>query len=100
MVNIGTLAAFTLVSVAVPVLRRKRPDLHRPFKVPGSPWLPLLAAAIAIYLMLTLPVETWIRFLAWMALGIVIYFAYGYRRARLAGRPNPDQDALPSMTST
>jgi APA family basic amino acid/polyamine antiporter len=100
MVNIGTLAAFTLVSIAVPVLRRKRPDLHRPFKVPGSPVLPLLAAAIAFYLMLTLPTETWIRFLGWMAVGIVIYFAYGYRRARLAGRPNPDQDALPSMTGT
>ena len=100
MVNIGTLAAFTLVSIAVPVLRRKRPDLQRPFKVPGSPWLPLIAAAIAFYLMLTLPVETWIRFLAWMALGIVIYFAYGYRRSRLSGNPNPDEDALPSMTGT
>ena len=100
MVNIGTLAAFTLVSIAVPVLRHKRPDLPRPFKVPGSPWLPLLAAAIAIYLMLTLPVETWIRFLAWMALGVVIYFAYGYRRSRLSGRPNPDEDAVASMTST
>ncbi len=100
MVNIGTLAAFTLVSIAVPVLRHKRPDLPRPFKVPGSPWLPLLAAAIAIYLMLTLPVETWIRFLAWMALGIVIYFAYGYRRSRLSGHANPDEDAVASMTST
>ena len=100
MVNIGTLAAFTLVSIAVPVLRRKRPDLHRPFRVPGSPWLPLLAAAIAFYLMLTLPVETWIRFLAWMALGVILYFAYGYRRSRLSGNPNPDEDAVPSMTST
>jgi APA family basic amino acid/polyamine antiporter len=100
MVNIGTLAAFTLVSIAVPVLRHKRPDLHRPFKVPGSPVLPLLAAAIAFYLMLTLPVETWIRFLGWMALGVVIYFAYGYRRSRLSGHPNPDEDAIPSMTST
>ena len=96
MVNIGTLAAFTLVSIAVPVLRHKRPDLHRPFKVPGSPVLPLLAAAIAIYLMLTLPTETWIRFIGWMALGIVIYFAYGYRRSRLSGNPNPDEDAVPT----
>ncbi len=100
MVNIGTLAAFTLVSIAVPVLRRKRPDLPRPFKVPGNPVLPLLAAAIAFYLLLTLPVETWIRFIAWMAFGIVIYFAYGYRRSRLSGNPNPDEDAVPSMTST
>ena len=50
--------------------------------------------------MLTLPVETWIRFLVWMALGVVIYFAYGYRRSRLAGNANPDEDAVPSMTST
>ena len=87
-------------SIAVPVLRRKRPDLPRPFKVPWSPFLPLLAAAIAIYLMLTLPTETWIRFIGWMALGIIVYFAYGYRRSRLAGNANPDEDALPSMTST
>ena len=100
MVNIGTLAAFTLVSIAVPVLRHKRPDLPRPFRVPGSPWLPLLAAAIAFYLMLTLPVETWIRFIGWMALGVVLYFAYGYRRSRLSGNPNPDEDAVASMTST
>jgi basic amino acid/polyamine antiporter, APA family len=100
MVNIGTLAAFTLVSIAVPVLRRKRPDLNRPFKVPGSPWLPLLAAAISIYLMLTLPVETWIRFLAWMALGIGIYFVYGYRRSRLSRQSPQDERPVDSMSGT
>ena len=100
MVNIGTLAAFTLVSIAVPILRHKRPDLPRPFRVPASPYLPLLAAAIAIYLMLTLPTETWIRFHAGMAVGVIVYFAYGYRRSRLSGNANPDEDALPSMTST
>jgi len=101
MVNIGTLAAFTLVSIAVPVLRRKRPDLPRPFKVPWSPFLPFLAAAIAFYLMLTLPTETWIRFIGWMALGIIVYFAYGYRHSRLANAdPDEDEDEVPSMTST
>ena len=100
MVNIGTLAAFTLVSIAVPVLRHKRPDLHRPFKVPGSPWLPGLAAAIAIYLMLTLPTETWIRFIGWMALGIVIYFAYGYRRSRLARQFPQGERPADSMSGT
>ncbi|MFL6167763.1 MAG: amino acid permease [Ornithinibacter sp.] len=100
MVNIGTLAAFTLVSIAVPVLRHKRPDLHRPFKVPGSPWLPGLAAAIAIYLMLTLPTETWIRFIAWMALGIVIYFVYGYRRSRLARQSPQDERPVGSMSGS
>ncbi len=100
MVNIGTLAAFTLVSIAVPVLRHKRPDLHRPFKVPGSPWLPGLAAAIAIYLMLTLPTETWIRFVGWMALGIIIYFVYGYRRSRMAVQARDEQDSVDSMSNT
>lgn len=84
MVNIGTLAAFTLVSVAVIVLRRTRPDLPRPFKVPFVPVLPIVSALICVYLMLNLSLETWLRFLAWMALGFVIYFVYGYRRSRLA----------------
>ncbi|KGN40636.1 amino acid permease [Knoellia aerolata] len=84
MINIGTLTAFFLVSLAVPVLRRRRPDFDRPFTVPFSPWLPWLSAAICAYLMLTLPLETWIRFAIWMALGFGIYFAYGYKRSRLA----------------
>ncbi len=84
MVNIGTLAAFTLVSLAVPILRKSRPDLKRSFKVPGSPVVPWLAALISFYLMLTLPAETWVRFIAWMVLGLVVYFAYGVRRSRLA----------------
>ena len=100
MVNIGTLAAFTLVSIAVPVLRHKRPDLHRPFRVPGSPWLPGLAAVIAIYLMLTLPTETWIRFVAWMALGMVIYFVYGYRRSRMAHQATQNARSADSMSNT
>ncbi len=64
----------------------ERPDLHRPFKVPGSPRLPGLASAVAIYLMLTRPVETWTRFVGWMALGIIIYVVYGYRRSRWRSR--------------
>ncbi|WP_270130403.1 amino acid permease [Kribbella sp. CA-293567] len=83
MVNIGTLAAFTLVSIAVPLLRKRRPDIKRSFKVPGNPVVPLLAALICIYLMLNLSLETWIRFIIWMALGFVIYAVYGYRRSRV-----------------
>ncbi|WP_116115638.1 amino acid permease [Austwickia chelonae] len=83
MVNIGTLTAFILVSLAVPALRRKRPDLKRSFKVPGSPVLPVLSAVACFWLTLNLSVETWIRFVAWMALGLAIYFAYGYRNSRL-----------------
>ena len=84
MVNIGTLAAFTLVSIAVPILRRSRPDLERPFKVAFSPVLPIVSAVICFYLMLNLSVETWLRFLVWMAVGFLIYFSYGRKRSRMA----------------
>jgi len=83
MVNIGTLAAFTLVSIAVPLLRRSRPDIKRSFRVPWSPVLPILAAVICVYLMLNLSIETWIRFLIWMVIGFVVYALYGYRRSRV-----------------
>ncbi len=83
MVNIGTLTAFMLVSIAVPILRRTRPDLERPFKVPFSPYLPILAALVCFYLMLNLTVETWLRFLVWMVIGFAIYFGYGQRHSRV-----------------
>lgn len=83
MVNIGTLSAFVLVSVGVIVLRRRRPDLPRGFRVPLNPWLPGLSAIVCVYLMLNLTVETWLRFLIWLALGFVIYFAYSRRHSRL-----------------
>lgn len=83
MVNIGTLSAFALVSLAVPILRRTRPDLERSFRVPLSPYVPILAALVCVYLMLNLSIETWLRFLIWMALGFLIYFTYGYRHSRV-----------------
>jgi basic amino acid/polyamine antiporter, APA family len=98
MVNIGTLTAFILVSLAVPILRRRRPDLQRSFKVPFSPVVPWLSALICFYLTLNLSVETWLRFLIWMLIGFVVYGLYGYRNSRLAGRAEEGQ--LPSMTST
>ena len=93
MVNIGTLTAFFLVSIAIPVLRKKRPDLERSFKVPASPFLPWLSAAICLFLMINLTTETWIRFLVWMLIGFGIYFAYGYQHSRVGkgqGAPAPD----------
>ncbi|MCW2711083.1 MAG: amino acid permease, partial [Marmoricola sp.] len=83
MVNIGTLTAFALVSVAVPILRRNRPDLERSFRVPFNPHLPIIAALFCVYLALNLSLETWLRFLIWMALGFAIYFLYGYRHSRV-----------------
>ncbi len=89
MVNIGTLSAFFLVSLAVPVLRRRRPDLPRSFQVPWNPFVPFLAALICLYLMLNLSVETWLRFLVWMLLGFVLYFAFGYHNSRVGRGQEP-----------
>jgi basic amino acid/polyamine antiporter, APA family len=83
MVNIGTLAAFTLVSIAVPLLRKRRPDIQRSFTVPGNPVIPILSALICIYLMLNLSIETWLRFAIWMALGFIVYAFYGFRKSRV-----------------
>jgi APA family basic amino acid/polyamine antiporter len=98
MVNIGTLSAFVLVSIGVIVLRRRRPDLHRSFRVPLNPWLPGLSAAICIYLMLNLTVETWLRFLVWLVIGFVIYFTYSHRHSRV-GQPGYEEFALPHVVS-
>ena len=83
MVNIGTLSAFVLVSIGIPVLRKKRPDIPRTFTVPFSPVLPIISAAICLYLMLNLSVETWIRFLVWLAIGLVIYFVWSGHHSRV-----------------
>ncbi|OLB76766.1 MAG: amino acid permease [Actinobacteria bacterium 13_2_20CM_2_71_6] len=83
LVNIGTLFAFILVNIGVIILRRTRPDMPRPYRVPFSPVFPLLGVAFAIYLMKDLPLATWIRFVVWLAIGMVIYALYGYRNSRL-----------------
>jgi APA family basic amino acid/polyamine antiporter len=83
LVSIGTLMAFVIVSIGVIVLRRTRPDLPRPFRMPMVPLLPILSALVAFVLMLGLPRATWERLAIWMGIGVVIYFAYGYRRSHL-----------------
>ena len=89
LVNIGTLFAFVLVSLGVIVLRRTRPDLPRAFRTPAVPLVPLLSAATCLLLMLSLGVLTWLRFFAWMALGVVVYARYGYRRSRVGRGERP-----------
>lgn len=84
MVNVGTLAAFIMVSVGVVILRRTRPDLPRSFRTPLVPLVPILAVLACLWVMLNLTAMTWIRFLIWMAAGLALYFAYGYRKSRLA----------------
>jgi APA family basic amino acid/polyamine antiporter len=96
MVNIGTLTAFALVSIAIPVLRRTRSDLDRPFRVPLSPWLPILSALICVYLMVNLSLETWLRFLVWMALGFLLYFTYGRAHSRVGAASREDAARTPA----
>jgi APA family basic amino acid/polyamine antiporter len=81
--NIGTLFAFVLVSAGVIFLRRSEPDRVRPFRVPGVPFTPLICISACLYLMFQLPTVTWIRFGIWLAVGLVFYFAYGYKNSVL-----------------
>jgi APA family basic amino acid/polyamine antiporter len=83
LVNIGTLLAFALVCAGVWILRVKRPDLERPFKVPFMPLIPFLGIVCCVGLMATLPADTWVRLLIWLAIGFVIYFGYGKRHSVL-----------------
>jgi APA family basic amino acid/polyamine antiporter len=82
--SIGTLFAFMIVSAGVIILRYTRGEVPRPFKVPLFPYLPALGIVLCGYLMLSLPLMTWLRFLVWFAIGIVIYFTYSYRHSRVA----------------
>lgn len=83
MINIGTLSAFVLVSVGVLVLRKKNPNAGG-YRVPLGPVLPVVSAVLCVYLMMNLTILTWVRFLAWMGLGVAIYIGYGMRHSRLA----------------
>ncbi|MCS7230328.1 MAG: amino acid permease [Candidatus Kryptonium sp.] len=81
--NIGTLFAFVLTSAGVLVLRYTNPNAPRAFKTPLVPLVPLLAIGSCLYLMISLPLITWIRFIVWLLIGFVIYFVYGYRHSKL-----------------
>ncbi len=81
--NIGTLFAFVLVSAGVIVLRHVDPHRKRPFRTPLVPLIPLLSIFSCIWLMVQLPIVTWWRFIIWLAIGLLLYFAYGYRHSRL-----------------
>ena len=75
--SMGTLLAFVMVSVGILVLRRTNPNITRPFKVPGMPWVPVLGAVICLAQMAGLPGTTWVRLIVWLAVGLAIYFGYG-----------------------
>lgn len=83
LVSIGTLLAFTIVCISIIFLRVKKPDIPRPFRTPLVPLIPILGAGFCLVQMVSLPLDTWLRLIIWMALGLVIYFAYGIKKSKL-----------------
>ncbi|MBX7053690.1 MAG: amino acid permease [Pyrinomonadaceae bacterium] len=90
LVSIGTLFAFVIVGTGIIILRSSNPNLNRPFKVPFSPFIPIATVVSAAYLMNSLPLDTWIRLIDWMSIGLVIYFAYSYSHSHLRTTSNED----------
>ncbi len=84
LVSIGTLFAFVIVCVAIPILRYKQPNLVRTFRTPWVPLVPLLGAGLCFWQMKSLPRDTWMRLVIWMAIGLVIYFGYSRRHSKLS----------------
>jgi len=84
LVSIGTLLAFVIVCASILLLRKRRPELHRPFKTPWVPVVPILGMVICLSQMIALPLDTWLRLIIWMVLGLAIYFLYGYRNSNLS----------------
>jgi len=91
LVNIGTLAAFIIVSASIIILRRTRPELKRPFKTPLVPLVPILAIIFCFFLVTELPTITHIRFVIWLAIGLLIYYFYGRKNSLLTGNNKHDQ---------
>ena len=90
LVSIGTLFAFVIVGTGIIILRSSNPALNRPFKVPLSPFIPIATVVSAAYLMNSLPLDTWIRLIVWMSIGLVVYFAYSYSHSKLKDSTNAD----------
>ncbi len=86
MVSIGTLLAFVIVSIGVIILRKTEPDAPRAFKTPWVPLVPVLGAIICLVQMASLPLDTWLRLIGWMAIGIVIYFTYSVKHSKARKR--------------
>jgi basic amino acid/polyamine antiporter, APA family len=82
LVSIGTLLAFVIVCIGIIVLRKTRPELHRPFRTPWVPLIPILGAVVCLAQMAALPYQTWLRLLVWMAIGFIIYFTYSVKHSK------------------
>jgi APA family basic amino acid/polyamine antiporter len=86
--SIGTLFAFTVVCAGVWILRRRQPELHRPFRTPWVPFVPIMGMAVSLLMMVSLHGLTWIVFLIWLAVGLCIYFLYSRRHSKVQqGQP-------------
>jgi basic amino acid/polyamine antiporter, APA family len=90
LVNIGTLAAFIIVSASIIILRKQKPDLKRPFKTPLVPLIPILAIIFCLFLVSELPTITHIRFVVWLVIGLGIYYFYGRKNSLLTGNKSND----------
>jgi basic amino acid/polyamine antiporter, APA family len=84
LVSIGTLLAFVIVCISVVVLRRTKPNLRRKFRTPWVPFVPALGIVLCLVEMAFLPWEAWLRLAGWLALGLIVYFAYGRRNSMLS----------------
>ena len=91
--SIGTLLAFVIVCGGVLILRYTHPEIRRPFKTPGVPFIPVLGILSCFYLMIGLPKDTWVRLLGWTGLGILIYFFYGIHKSKLRRQKSEPQKA-------
>jgi APA family basic amino acid/polyamine antiporter len=94
LVNIGTLAAFIIVSASVLILRRTRPEIKRPFKTPFLPWIPLLGILSSLGLVFELPTVTQLRFLVWLAVGLIIYYFYSRKNSLLTGKYGTGEEEI------
>ena len=94
MVSIGTLLAFVIVCASVPVLRKTKPLMHRPFRTPWVPLIPILGVLICLLQMIALPLGTWLRLVIWMVFGFIIYFSYGRYHAQQYTTSSVDGEPL------
>jgi APA family basic amino acid/polyamine antiporter len=95
LVSIGTLLTFLMISIAVLILHRTQPDLHRPFKTPLVPFVPILGALISGMEMLTFSIDTWLRLVGWILLGLLIYFAYSRKNSTLNSKSELQAESEP-----
>jgi APA family basic amino acid/polyamine antiporter len=83
LVSIGTLLAFVIVCAGIMVLRKKRPDLERPFRAPWVPFTPIMGIIVSFAMMAALPLDTWIRLVVWLVIGMIIYLTYGRHHSKV-----------------